>query len=59
MFSDWRALRVFSVVVDAAWVDEDRVGVEQLLADVNLLLQDVHRQHDVLEHLRMNNRSKM
>ena len=40
---------VLAVVIDAAWVDQDGVGVKQLMAGVNLLLQLVNGENYVLD----------
>ena len=42
---------MFPVVVNPTGIDQDGIGVEQLVADVNLVLQPVDGQDDVLEHL--------
>ena len=42
---------MFTMVIDPAGIDQDGIGVKQLMAGVDLLLQLVDGQHDVLEHL--------
>ena len=42
---------MFTMVIDPTGIDQDGVGVKQLVACVDLLLQLVDGQHDVLEHL--------
>ena len=42
---------MLAMVVDPAGIDQDGIGVEQLVAGVDLVLELVDRENNVLEHL--------